>query len=109
MDDIGEFDTGCATEVHRERMDEEISCDPFMIIRLRLVSIGIDNELFAGTVTAIDLEDYLEVGGCAGPYLKTDSARPNIKMIPEDILPLNAGKQLAIQGYGVVFGKWHRS
>lgn len=61
--------------------------------------------MFTGAVISIDLEDHLDVDACIGPNLETDPAGPKIKILLEDIEPLSAGIQFAIQRHGVFFGK----
>ena len=55
-------------------MNEKIPGNPFMAPWLCLAAIGIDDEMLAYAVAAVDLEDRRETGGGVGPDLKTDLA-----------------------------------
>ncbi len=109
MDDVGKLHAGDAAAVGGKRMHEKVARRAPVTSPRGVARVGVDHEVLDDAVTAIDLEQHLDVEFAAPAHVKAQLAPTQIKEFLE-VVALGEGRaQLRVGGCCVLFGKFHRA
>jgi len=106
--EVTKFETGHPPKTARKWVYKKVTRCSLVKIPGGAARLGVDDEVLANTVAAVDLEQHLEIDFRSPIDIEADFAPAQVKRFFEVVVTGEGCSQLTFDGNRILFGEFHR-